>query len=253
MDVRKMIVVLFATFFTACRTTPTHPVTVHVAAAVSLRVPLEQLASLYQQSHKDTRVQFSFGASGDLATHIVRGAPVALFASASHEPIQRLGHTVRTTVLCSLAGNELVLIRRPEAALATLRWENLATHPAVERIALGISPTVPAGVYAEQALRALALYDTLQPKLVRGGTVRQVLDLVARGEADVGMVYATDVRGRTDVVNLGPPPPHARPTVRYPLAFIATAEHASEAHTLGVWLCSAEGQRVFVSNGFTIP
>lgn len=229
------------------------PVTLHISAASSLREPLEALAARYQRTHHDVTVRLSFGASGDLATQIERGAPVALFASASREPVDRLARSTRLDVLCALAGNELVLIRSTNAALADLRWENLTTHSALTRLALGIAPAVPAGVYAETALRTLGTLETLRPKIVRGGNARQVLDLVARGEAEAGIVYATDARGRSDVVVIGPPPPNARPVVRYPFALMTGAEHSNEARSLGQWMCGPEGREVFGYFGFTAP
>lgn len=225
----------------------------HVAAAASLREPLETLAARYRGAHANIDVRFSFGASGDLATQIARGAPAALFASAAAEPITQLSHHVTLTSLCPLAGNELVLIRGRDASLADLRWETLATHPALAHLALGVAPSVPAGVYAEQSLRALGVLDALGPKLVRGGNVRQVLDLVARGEAEAGVVYATDVRGRGDVTVVGLPPAHARPTVRYTLAWMRDTGNAAEARVLGDWLCGPEGRRVFEAHGFRAP
>lgn len=228
-------------------------VELHVSAAISLRAPLEALGRRYEAAHPDTSVRFSFGASGDLATQIERGAPVALFASAASEPVERLGRSTSLDVLCALAANELVLIRQNGPSLAALRWENLATHPSLQRLALGVAPTVPAGVYAERALGALGALDALRPKIVRGGNVRQVLDLVARGEAEAGIVYATDARGRADVTVVGPPPASARPAVRYPLALLTRADHSEDARRLGVFLCGPEGRRTFDAFGFIAP
>jgi len=237
----------------ACRREAPRPVTLHISAAISLRAPLEDLARRYEGSHPNHSLRFSFGASGDLATQIARGAPVSLFASAASEPVERLARGTRLEVICTLAGNELVLVRRDASALTDLRWDNLATHRAVERLALGVSPSVPAGVYAERCLTALGALDALRPKIVRGGNVRQVLDLVARGEADAALVYATDVRGRSDVVVVGAAPPPARPAVRYPLAWIAGGPDATEARALGLWLCGPDGRRTFLAHGFTAP
>jgi molybdate transport system substrate-binding protein len=244
---------LLALALAGCRRDAPPAVAIHVSAAISLRAPLEALARRYEGTHPNHSVRFSFGASGDLAAQIARGAPVSLFASAATEPVDRLARSTPLTVLCTLAGNGLVLVRRSAVGLADLRWETLATHPAVERVALGVSPSVPAGVYAERALTTLGALDALRPKIVRGANVRQVLDLVARGEADAAVVYATDVRDRTDVTVVGPPPPNARPVVRYPLAWIADAPHAAEARALGAWLCGPEGQRAFLDHGFSPP
>lgn len=236
----------------ACRPSPEAP-TLHLAAAVSLRAPLDELARRYTALHRGAVVRSSFGASGDLAAQIAHGAPAGLFASAATEPVERLARDVRAEVLCTLATNELVLVRRPDPALAGLTWDNLPAHPRLARLALGAAPSVPAGVYAERALTALGALDALRPKVVRGTNARQVLDLVARGEADAAVVYATDVRGRSDVALVGPPPAHARPVIQYPLAWIAHTPGAADARAFGAWLCGPEGRRVFAAHGFGAP
>jgi molybdate transport system substrate-binding protein len=235
---------------TSCGSAPRE---VHVSAAISLRAPLEALARRYEAAHPGARVRLSFGASGDLAAQIARGAPVSLFVSAAPELIARVRASARAEVLCDVAANALVLVRRPDPALADLTWENLAAHSAVARLALGASPAVPAGVYAERALTALGALEPLRRKLVRGGNVRHVLELVARGEADAAVVYATDVRGRGDVVVVGAPPARARADVRYPLAWLAAGPQPALARHFGAWLCGAEGRGVFVAHGFAPP
>lgn len=227
------------------------PTTLRVAAAISLREPLEDLGHRYEREHPGVAVRWIFGASGDLATQIAHGAPVSLFASASPEPVARLGRAVRVEALCDVATTSLVLVRRDDPALADLRWENLATHPAVHHVAVGATPAVPAGVYAERALQAMGSLDAVRPRLVRGAHVRQVLDLVARGEADAGIVYATDVRGRRDVVSCGAPPVPV--AVRYPLVAVADAAHADAARALGRWLCGDVGRAAFRGRGFDAP
>ena len=85
------------------------------------------------------------------------------------------------------------------------------------RIAIGSPKTVPAGQYAEESLRALGLWDRLQPKLVFSENVRQALDYVGRGQVDAGFVYTTDAAVRTQGVKeaLRPPDDSYRPIV-YP-------------------------------------
>jgi len=236
----------------ACRREAADP-SLFVAGAASLRAPLEALGARYTAAHRGAVIHWSFGASGDLATQLAEGAPAQLFASAAVEPVERLGRAVRVETLCTLATNELVLVRRPSPALANLTWENLAVHPAVGRVALGVVPSVPAGVYAERALAALGALAPLRPKIVRGANVRHVLDLVARGEADVAAVYATDARGRGDVVVVGPPPPAARPAVRHLLAWLPAAPDAAAARAFGDFLCGPAGRAVFAAHGFGPP
>jgi molybdate transport system substrate-binding protein len=84
----------------------------------------------------------------------------------------------------------------------------------VGRIVIGSPKSVPAGQYAEESLRALGLWDRLQPKLVFAENVRQALDYVARGEVDAGFVYTTDAASRVKGVKeaFRPPDDSYRPS-----------------------------------------
>ena len=70
------------------------------------------------------------------------------------------------------------------------------------RLAVGDPEHVPAGIYAQQALVALGLWDGLESRLARAENVRAALALVARGEAPLGIVYATDARAEDGVVTV---------------------------------------------------
>ncbi len=243
--------------------TPRGPAPVVVAAAVSLRAPLEELARRYMVAHPGTNVRFSFGASGDLAHQIREGAPAALFASAAEGPAKELESAQLATRSCVLATGALTLVRRDAPELAGLRWETLAQAPALGKLALGLTPAVPAGVYAEETLRTLGSFEALGPKIVRGANARNVLDMVARGEADAAIVYATDamisVDGGSRVVVVGPPPASAAPRVVYPLDVVrsepgpATSDAGADASAFAAALCAPEAAAVFASFGFGPP
>jgi len=246
----RVALLLAATASLACKS-PAPEREIHFSAAISLKEPMEELAKAYESAHAGTRVVLVLGASGDLATQIERGAEVDLFASAADAPAGRLVEAGRASASCVLTRNSLVMIRRKDPAFASVDWSTLATSTAVLHVALGLSPSVPAGTYAQGALQKLGIYDAVLPKIVRGANVRQVLDLVARGEADVGFVYATDLRGRTDVTLVGEPPLVARPSVLYPL--VQTADAKADAQSFAKLLCGAEGQAVLARYGFLPP
>lgn len=251
MSLRLGPAALAMTALAACKPTATDPVTVRVAAAISLKEPMTELARTFEASHPSARVELSLGASGDLANQIERGAPIDLFASAAESPALKLVEAGRATPSCTLATNALVLVRRDDPSLASLDWQNLAQTPALAHLALGLSPSVPAGTYAEDVLGRLGELDALRPKLVRGANVRQVLELVARGEADAGVVYASDVLGRTDVVVVGEPPERARPKIVYPL--VVSPDASSAAKEFATMLCGEDARRVLVAHGLRAP
>ncbi len=215
--------------------------TITVGAAISLKESMNAIGADYEKAH-GKRVELVFGASGDLAAQMRRGAPFELLCTAGEEP--GLGES-----RCTVARNTLVLVHKKGGAPAS--WESLAATPPSFRLAIGLTPQVPAGVYAEQALRSLGAWDALEGKIVRGTNVRHVLDLVARGEADAGVVYATDASIRADVEPLGEVPERARPDVAYPLYLSRDASNESRA--LADYLCGPEAARVLVGHGFLPP
>jgi molybdate transport system substrate-binding protein len=239
------------------------PEPVVVAAAVSLRAPLEELARRYEAARPGTRIRFSFGASGDLAHQIREGAPAALFASAAEGPAKELEAAQLATRSCVLTTGALTLVRRDAPELAGLRWETLAQTPALTRLALGLTPAVPAGVYAEETLRTLGSFEALGPKIVRGANARNVLDMVARGEADAAIVYATDamlsVDGGARVVIVGAPPASAAPRVVYPLDIVRSGagdgggDTSAGAPAFASALCAPDAAAVFARYGFGAP
>ncbi len=238
MKARKCAVLALG-FVASCKHSQ-RPVVV-VGAAISLKESLDELAPrLEKETHAE--IHFSFGASGELAGEWNHGAPFDMLAAAGDERVD-------ADEACTLAWNTLALVK--PRGKESVDWSALATSPRSFRLAIGLTPQVPAGVYAEEALHRVGAWDAIAPKLVRGTNVRSVLDLVARSEADEGIVYATDVKLRSDVELVSLVPASARPNVHYP---VYVAKHASDAaRAVTKFLCDDESKRVLSSHGFLTP
>ena len=168
--------------------------TVRVAAAISLKDALSQIAKDYE-SQTGAHVEFTFGSSGQLAAQIKSGAPIDLFISAANQQVDDLvkDGLLQNATRRPVIGNRLVLIAPADNPASVKNFESLAST-SVTKIALGEPRSVPAGQYAQQVLNALGLLEKLKEKLVYGSNVRQVLAYVERGEVSAGIVYATDGR-----------------------------------------------------------
>jgi molybdate transport system substrate-binding protein len=223
---------LAATIVVSCKHSPE---AVTVGAAISLKEATDDLKP-------PGEVQWAFGASGDLASQMERGAPFGVLVAAGEQP--RLSKIA--TEKCTIAWNTLVLVKRRGGA--SVAWSDLASAPKSFTLAIGLTPQVPAGVYAEEALGKLGAWDGVEPKVVRGTNVRNVLDLVARGEADEGIVYATDAKISKDVEVVAEVPASARPNVRYPV-YVANAARKEET-AVADFLCAPDAKRVLASHGF---
>jgi molybdate transport system substrate-binding protein len=231
--------------------TRTETMELTVSVAASLQNATRELAPAFEQSHPHTKLSFNFGASGTLAQQIEQGAPADVFLAAAPKPMDELA--AKGLLLAGtrrdLLRNEIVLIA-PKDSTGLASFDGLQTA-AVKLIALGDPGSVPAGDYGRQVLRALHLWDAVQGKLVLAKDVRQVLTYVETGEADAGIVYATDAREsqKVRVAAIAPPASHAR--VIYPVAVLRDSRNAAVATSFTTFLAGPQAQEIFVRHGFT--
>jgi molybdate transport system substrate-binding protein len=155
-------------------------------AAASTKDAVEELAASFEKQ-TGTRVRVSAGPSNALATQITAGAPADLFLSANEKWAAHISEQGLAEEVTPLLTNGLVLIV-PRDNPAQVKSPSDLAGQGVKRVALA-GENVPAGIYAEQALRELAIYDLLigANKIVRGQDLRFTLSYVARGEADAGI------------------------------------------------------------------
>jgi molybdate transport system substrate-binding protein len=153
----------------------------------------------------------------------------------------------------AFARNVLTVVKPADSRVDIAKAVDLL-ETAVGKIAIGNPRSVPAGQYAEESLRALGLWDRLQPKLVFAENVRQVLDYVARGEVEAGFVYTTDAATRTRAVKeaFRPPDDTYRPVI-YPGAVVAASKQPALGRAFLELLASHEGRTVLGRFGFQPP
>lgn len=210
-----------------------------VLAAASLSDVLPKIAP-------DVRV--SFGGSDQLAQQVRQGAPFDVFLSASPRYTGELHAEglVRKPVV--FATNSLVVIvpRGNPARIRTIA--DLARRPRLRLVAAG--PQVPIGLYTREVLERLGLLRVLRKAVSLEPDVKGILGKVALGEADAGLVYATDVTPVADEVRRIAIPARAQPTVRYELAVAAGPVDLEAAQELVRSLLGPDGRRALRRAGF---
>ncbi|MCG6137212.1 MAG: molybdate ABC transporter substrate-binding protein [Nostoc sp. LLA-1] len=227
-------------------------VTLLVSAAASLKDALEEIQPIYQQSKPNVSIRYNFGASGALQQQIEQGAPADIFISAAIRQVDALeqkGLLVLGT-RTNLANNRLVLIV-PNNNTTINSFFNL-TDAKVRRIAVGEPRSVPAGQYAEQVFRKLGIFDKIQSKLVLANNVRQVLASVESGNAEAGLVYATDARlsNKVKVVVAADEKYHS--AIVYPMAVIKSSKNIPSAKEFVDFLSSNSAKTVLKKYGFVV-
>jgi molybdate transport system substrate-binding protein len=226
--------------------------TIVVSAAMSLKSAFEEVGALSAAAAGSLRPAFNFGASGDLLSQIRGGAPADVFAAAAAKDMDVLeaeGGLLPGTRI-DFAANKIVLIVPAATGSGVSSFADLV-KPAVARIAMVNPKTSPAGRYAEEVFASAGMSDLVRPKLVFAENVRQVLDYVARGEVDTGIVYATDAmtRPREVTVAAAAPPGSHKPVV-YPIAVIKGSTHPEAAKAFLAAVRSEAGQAILARYGF---
>ena len=228
---------------------------VTLSVAISLKEATEDLGRIFMASHPGVTLRYNFGASGDLQKQIEAGAPVDVFLSAAQRQMDDLEKQklIVASSRRAFARNVLVVVKPADSTLDISKPNDLL-EARVAHIAIGNPRTVPAGQYAEESLRALGLWDRVQPKLVFAENVRQVLDYVARGEVDAGFVYTTDAAARAQGVKeaFRAPEDSYRPVV-YPGAVVAASKQPALAQAFLELLASPQGRGVLGRFGFQPP
>lgn len=223
-----------------------------VLAAASLQESMTAAADAWARKGHPKPV-ISFAASSALARQVEAGGGADLFVSADQAWMDVLAarRLIVAGTRVTFLGNRLVVVAardnpvripvRPPARLARV----LGAGP----LAMADAP-VPAGKYAEAALRTLGVWDAVAPKVVRGDSVRAALVLVERGAAPLGIVYATDAKASRDVRIAGVFPESSHPPITYPVARLAGSRNP-EGEAFRRFLVSREGKAIFVRYGFT--
>jgi molybdate transport system substrate-binding protein len=249
---RGLAVAVAAIFFGAFAPAAAQQVTVFAAA--SLKDALEDAAKTFTAS-TGAPVRFSFAASSTLAKQIEQGAPADVFASADLDWMDYLAQRklIQPDTRINLLGNRLVVVAATVSPLKELKLDVASLRAALGdgRLTTGEVTSVPVGKYAKTALEKLGLWDAVQPRLAMTESVRAALALVARGEAPLGIVYATDAAAEPKVKIVATFPPDSHPPIIYPFAVAADAK-SDKAKQFLDFLKGPEARRAFEAQGFSM-
>jgi molybdate transport system substrate-binding protein len=226
-----------------------------VFAAASLANVLQKAGDAYT-AQAQVPVTFSFAASSALARQVEAGAPADAFVSADQDWMDYLQSRalVVADTRVNVAGNELVLVAPAASAVALKIAPGFALAAALGgsgRLAVADPASVPAGKYAQAALVSLGAWAGVEGRLAAAENVRAALNFVARGEAPLGIVYATDAKAepRVRVVDTFPAATH--PPITYPAAAMPSGGPGAAAFIR--FLASPAGQAIFRQDGFSAP
>ncbi|MEJ1155015.1 molybdate ABC transporter substrate-binding protein [Microbacterium marmarense] len=218
-----------------------------IFAAASLGAAFNDLASEFEQQHPAVDVRpISYDGSSVLATQLIEGAPADVFASADEQNMARVIDESLADSAQLFASNTLVI-----AVPSTNPGEvtSIADLADPDLAVVLCAPEVPCGS-AAQTLLGYGDVHVVAASLEQNVTA--VLTKVAAGEADAGLVYATDVLGRDDIEVIVPEGA-ASVVNHYPIATLVDAADPQIAQAFIDFVLSDDGQAVLQSWGFATP
>lgn len=224
---------------------------VTVYAAASLTNAINDLEKIYEKQNK-VEVKTSYAGSSTLAKQIEAGAPADIFISADTQWMDYLQNKklVAANDRLNLLGNRLVLITPKGRSLKVKLDKTTDPNKAFTgKICTGDTKSVPVGKYAKQAFTNLGWWNRIEPKLVETEDVRAALNFVARGECQVGIVYATDAAISKDVTVVGVFPENTHTPIIYPVGLVKKNSNSTKFYQ---FLQSNQAKAVFKKYGFSV-
>ncbi|HEV7799063.1 MAG TPA: molybdate ABC transporter substrate-binding protein [Pyrinomonadaceae bacterium] len=225
--------------------------TLTIAAASNLTDALADIGPRFT-SKTGIPIVFSFGATADLARQIENGAPFDVFAAADSEHVQQLELkgllTPRTRAL--YARGRLVMWLPPGSNLKAERIQNI-TAKAFERIAIAKPDVAPYGQAAVDSLRALGIWNEIEPRVVYAQNVSQAKQYAATGNAEVAFIPLSIVKpGEGIYLEVGE---ELHKPIDQALAIIKDSPKQTAARQFVEFLLSPEGQEILVKHGYNRP
>jgi molybdate transport system substrate-binding protein len=234
---------------------PSREITVYSAA--SLTEAFQELATLMEQDSAPTRVRYNFAGSQQLAVQLEQGARADVFASADQrwmDYVQERGLTVGAPRV--FAHNRLVVILPRSNPAVIQRLQDLAREGV--KLVMG-AEAGPVGRYSREMLRRLERSpgyppgyrdEVLSNVVSREENVKSVLAKVQLAEADVGVVYRSDVTARVAAsLTLLEIPDNANVVASYPVAVLDGPGDRDAAKAFVALLLGPGGRRILARHG----
>ncbi len=234
--------------------------TLTIFAAASLTESFTELKPLFEKANPGVKIEFNFAGSQALVTQLTQGAKADMFASADQP---NMDNAVKGGVIAGtpqvFVKNKLVIIAPKENKAGIMTAKDLA-KPGVKFDTA--QESVPVGKYTLQMLDSygkLPEYGAdfranVQKNVVsQEDNVKAIVQKVQLGEADAGVVYATDAQSAKDKLTVIEIPDAQNVLATYPIAVVKDAKQAARAQRFIEYLVSADGQTVLQKYGFAPP
>lgn len=224
-------------------------ITITVSAAASLSSAYKEIGKQFELSNPTIKIRFNFASSSSLVNQIQSGAPSDVFAAADLVSF----NTLRTKGLVTgspkvFARNAMQLIVKPGNPLGITSVRNLNKAKTVSLCA----KSAPCGVYAGQIIKRNGVVIA-ESKITRGVDATAALNAVVNGDADAGIVYATDALSAKNTVRVIALPGATNIKAAYGISVIRASKQGAMAKKFVAFVLSSQGRRILSSYGFQAP
>ena len=225
-----------------------------VFAAASMKNALDETDVAFTKA-TGVKVVASYAATSALMKQIEQGAPADVFISADLRWMDYAAahKLIKQDTRTNLLGNVLVLVAAKNSNLDKVdlgKGFDVAKLVGDGRIAVADVTSVPAGLYAKEALESLGAWAAAEPKLAMAEDVRAALAFVARRKTSVGIVYETDAKIESFVKIIGIFPEDSHEPITYPVAATAKTSNPVVTRYLS-FLRSPSAKAIFERYGFS--
>jgi len=221
-----------------------------VAVAASFIPPMQAVADAIEAESGHT-IELVSGSTGGLYAQIVNGAPFDVFVAADAQRprlLEENGHGISGT-RATVALGRLVLVSS-DTALIDARGLDALRDESIRRIAIANPSLAPYGVAAQQALEALNLWQSLQPRLVRGESVAQTFAMTATANAELGLVALAQALAHTGDVAYTPFPDELYSPIRHDMIVLEHGDDNAAALAVHDFLRSDRGRAIVEHFGY---
>lgn len=243
--------------------------TLTVFAAASLTEAFDELGDAFTDAYPEVAVSLHFAGSPTLRTQLEQGAQADVFAPADWRQMAAVKDAgLLDGVPVYFAANRMAAATpAPRGTAANADADTAAVSTLADLALPGVTVALateetPAGVYARQSLDLMAddpafpagfAAAVLSNVVTRETSVRAVVQKIALGEVDAGLIYETDARQYADAVRMIEIPLHLNPAAQYPIATLAGAERPEIAAAFIAYVLSDAGQAILRRHGFAPP
>ncbi|MEI7544693.1 MAG: molybdate ABC transporter substrate-binding protein [Mycobacteriaceae bacterium] len=219
-----------------------------VFAAASLKKAFTEIGERFTTDNPGSDVEFSFAGSADLVTQLTQGAPADVFASADAKNMGRVDQAgLLAGAAVNFASNTLTIVVAPGNPKKIASFQDL-TQPGLSVVIC--ARQVPCGSATQKVEQAIGV--TLNP-VSEESQVTDVLNKVLTGQADAGVVYATDAQAAGNTVTAVAFPESAGAVNTYPIAVLKQAHDPELARRFVDLVTGDAGQKILSSAGFAKP